>query len=170
MRITVEGSSGKHHVVCFEGISSVESESPKGMMLYPLSEMGGESESLRRYEFVNWYGDEPSDERAKAYLRIVAKSFTVTAYWDPETGELSPAQERSVRSTAEELKRERAKFRSSVVWLCSPKPEPIPVLSSHKRAQLLKAGKLYWGRYPMIDRETENFVRYFLGLVAFWLI
>jgi hypothetical protein len=78
VRITVKGSSGKHHVVCFEGVSSVESESPEGMMLYALNEVGGESELLRRYEFVNWYGDEPSDERAKAYLRIVAKTFTVT--------------------------------------------------------------------------------------------
>jgi hypothetical protein len=79
MRITVAGSSGELYVVCFEGVSSVESESPEGMMLYALNEAVGESEMLRRYEFVNWYGDEPSDERAKAHLRIVAESFTVTA-------------------------------------------------------------------------------------------
>ena len=77
MRITVAGSSGKLYAICFEAVSSVESESPEGMMLYALNEVG-ESELLRRYEFVNWYVDEPSDERAKAHLRIVAESFTVT--------------------------------------------------------------------------------------------
>ena len=49
------------------------------MMLYALNETHGESEPLRHYEFVNWYGDEPSDERARSYLRIVARSVMVTA-------------------------------------------------------------------------------------------
>ena len=79
IRVTVAGSSGKQYVVCFEGVSSMESESPEGMMLYALNEVGGESQLLRRYEFVNWYGDEPSNERAKAHLRIVAKSLTVAS-------------------------------------------------------------------------------------------
>ena len=79
IRITVQGSSGKHYVVRFEGVHAIESESPEGMMLYALNETHGESKPLRHYEFVNWYGDEPSDERARAYLRIVARSFMVTA-------------------------------------------------------------------------------------------
>jgi hypothetical protein len=79
IRITVQGSSGKHYVVCFEGVRSIESESPEGMMLYALNETHGQSGPLWHYEFVNWYGDEPSDERARSYLRIVARSFTVTA-------------------------------------------------------------------------------------------
>jgi hypothetical protein len=79
IRVTVAGSSGKQYVVCFEGVSSMESESPEGMMLYALNEVGGESQLLRRYEFVNWYGDEPSNKRAKAHLRIVAKSLTVAS-------------------------------------------------------------------------------------------
>jgi hypothetical protein len=65
MWITVAGSSGKQYVICFEGVSSMESESPEGMMLYALNEAVGESEPMRRDEFVNWYGDEPSDERAR---------------------------------------------------------------------------------------------------------
>jgi len=79
IRITVQGSTGKHYVVCFEGVRSIESESPEGMMLYALNETHGQSGPLWHYEFVNWYGDEPSDERARSYLRIVARSFTVTA-------------------------------------------------------------------------------------------
>jgi hypothetical protein len=76
--ITVAGSSGKQYVLCFDGVSSMDSESAEGMMLYALNEVDGESDLQRRYEFVNWYGDEASDERAKAHLRFVAKSFTVT--------------------------------------------------------------------------------------------
>jgi hypothetical protein len=49
------------------------------MMLYALHEAVGEAGQLRHYEFVNWYADEPSEERAKAHLRIVAANFTVTS-------------------------------------------------------------------------------------------
>jgi len=79
IRITVQGSSGKHYVVRFEGVHAIESESPEGMMLYALNETHGESEPLRHYEFVNWYVDEPSNEMARGYLRIIARSFIVTA-------------------------------------------------------------------------------------------
>jgi hypothetical protein len=50
------------------------------MTLYAFTEEGDELESLRRYEFVNWYADEPSDQRAKAHLRIIAKGFTVSPF------------------------------------------------------------------------------------------
>jgi hypothetical protein len=32
----------------------------------------GEGGQLQQYEFVNWYADDLSGERAKAYLRIAA--------------------------------------------------------------------------------------------------
>ena len=48
------------------------------MMLYALSEADAEVESLRRYDFINWYVDEPEEEESKSYLRIVANKFTVT--------------------------------------------------------------------------------------------
>lgn len=79
IRITVQGCSGKYYEVLFVGVSSVESQSAEGMMLYALYEAVGEVEQMRHYEFVNWYADEPSDERAKAYLRIAAEDFAVTA-------------------------------------------------------------------------------------------
>jgi hypothetical protein len=56
----------------------MESESPEGMTLYALYEAVEEPALLRRYEFVNWYCDEPSDKRSRAYLRITAKTFTIT--------------------------------------------------------------------------------------------
>lgn len=78
VRITVQGCSGRYYEARFGGVSSVESESPEGMMLYALYEAVGEAGQLRHYEFVNWYADEPADERARAYLRIAAEDFTVT--------------------------------------------------------------------------------------------
>ena len=76
--VTIDGSSGKHYTVVFDGVRSVESHSPQDMMLYALSEADAEVESLRRYDFINWYVDEPEEEESKSYLRIVANKFTVT--------------------------------------------------------------------------------------------
>jgi hypothetical protein len=76
--VTIDGSSGKRYTVGFDGVSSVESHSPQDMMLYALSEAHAEVESLRRYDFINWYLDEPEKEESKSYLRIVANRFTVT--------------------------------------------------------------------------------------------
>src|SRR6266403_3258940 len=53
IQVNVVGSTGKHYLVRFEGVRSVESDSPEEMMLYGLSEADGESESLRRCDFVN---------------------------------------------------------------------------------------------------------------------
>ena len=77
MRVTIKGSSGKPYVVAFDGVSSVESESPEGMMLYALSEAETEAKSLLRYEFINWHVDEADETRSKSHLRIVASNFTV---------------------------------------------------------------------------------------------
>ena len=79
VQVTIKGPNGKHYVVGFNGVTSVESESPEGMMLYALSEETG-AESLRRFEFVNWYVDEPERRQSKSHLRIVANSFTVADF------------------------------------------------------------------------------------------
>ena len=78
VRVIIRGDSGKHYTATFEGVASVESDSPKGMMLYGLSESETESASLQRYVFVNWYVDEPNIEHSKSRLEIVAQSFTLT--------------------------------------------------------------------------------------------
>jgi hypothetical protein len=66
--VTVEGSSGKHYTVGFEGVSFVEAHSPQDMMLYALSEVDAEVESHCRYEFINSYVDEPEKEKSKSHL------------------------------------------------------------------------------------------------------
>ncbi len=75
--VIIEGGSGKHYAVRFNGVRSLESHSPQDMMLYALSEADGDAESLRRYDFINWYLDEPEEEGSKSYLRIVANRFAV---------------------------------------------------------------------------------------------
>lgn len=76
--VTIEGDSRKHYTIRFDGVSSVESHLPIDMMLYALGETDAGIESLRRYEFVNWYGDEPEEAASKSYLRIIASGFTIT--------------------------------------------------------------------------------------------
>jgi len=77
VEVIVEGFSGKRYIVHFEGVSLIESESPEGMMLYALSEEPLQTETQRRYIFINWYVDEPATPESKAYLRVVAKRFIV---------------------------------------------------------------------------------------------
>ena len=76
--VRIEGSSGKHYTVVFDGVLSVDSETPQDMMLYALREQQTGTALLHQYDFLNSYGDEPETEESKSYLRIVAKSFTVT--------------------------------------------------------------------------------------------
>ena len=74
--------------------------------------------------------------------------------------ELSDEQMRFVRRDVKKLRSAHRRFRAAVTWLCSTK-NPKRAVSPQKLTELLKSGRLYWGRYPDIDRETENFVRYF---------
>jgi hypothetical protein len=79
VRVTLQGSSGKRYEVYFQGVHSIESESPEGMVLYALREETEDPTSLTRYEFANWYCDEPADERSRAYLRITANRINITS-------------------------------------------------------------------------------------------
>src|SRR5690348_440879 len=77
LHVTIRASGGRRYVVRFDGVSSIESESPEGMMLYALSEAETEAGSLFSYEFINWHVDRTDEPRSKSHLRIVASSFTV---------------------------------------------------------------------------------------------
>jgi len=78
VQVTVEGDTGKKYLVTFEGVAGIELLSPQDMMLYALSETDIDTESLRKYDFINWYVDEPDEPESKAYLRVHATKFTVT--------------------------------------------------------------------------------------------
>jgi hypothetical protein len=59
---------------------------------------------------------------------------------------------------SKELRKSHRQFRAAMTWLCSQKdsgPEASPSM------KLLASGKVTWGRYPLIDKKSENFVRYF---------
>jgi hypothetical protein len=76
VQVTVEGDTGQHYLVSFEGVTEIELSSPQDMMLYALSEADTAADSLRRYDFINWYVDEPEEPESKPYLRILATGFT----------------------------------------------------------------------------------------------
>jgi len=76
MVVVIVGDSGKRYTVTFEGVVWVEAHSPIGMMLYALSDVDSGTAPLRRYDFINWYYDEPDEIESKAYLRIMAHGFS----------------------------------------------------------------------------------------------
>jgi hypothetical protein len=45
-----------------------------------------------------------------------------------------------------------------MTWLCSSKNSRAPTVPSLKQ---LESGKVEWGRYPLIDKKSEDFIRYF---------
>jgi len=95
-------------------------------------------------------------ERLAWLLLTVTEGFRL----DPETREPTDKQSTIVRKATRELLEGRRKFQGAVSWLCSNK-DPKPASSPRKLSKLLKEGKLEWGRYPNIDRTTEDFIRYF---------
>jgi hypothetical protein len=74
--------------------------------------------------------------------------------------ELSDQQMQCVSRNVKRLRGAHRKFRAAVNWLCSTK-NPQRAAEPQQLTELLKLGKLYWGRYPDIDRESDNHVRYF---------
>src|SRR5579859_1628557 len=73
-------------------------------------------------------------------------------------GEPSDQQSKAIQRASEELQKSQLKFRAAMTWLCSPKNSK-PAVSP--RLEQLESGKVEWGRYPLIDKTTEDFVRYF---------
>ena len=57
-----------------------------------------------------------------------------------------------------ELQKSHRQFRAAMTWLCSQKDSRPAASPSMK---LLASGQVRWGRFPLIDRKSENYVRYF---------
>lgn len=75
VQVTVEGDTGQKYLVMFDGVTEIELSSPQDMMLYALSEVDTDANSIRLYDFINWYVDEPDEPESKSYLRIWATGF-----------------------------------------------------------------------------------------------
>ena len=73
-------------------------------------------------------------------------------------GELTDQQSEVVQRASGELQQCHRKFRKGMKWLCSPKNSKSA--GSPSRNQL-ESGKVRWGRYPLIDKPSEEFIQYF---------
>lgn len=73
-------------------------------------------------------------------------------------GEPTQQQTEMIDRASKELQKSHRQFRAAMIWLCSPKDsEPAPSPSM----KLLASGRVMPGRYPLIDKKSEKFVRYF---------
>ncbi len=73
-------------------------------------------------------------------------------------GEPTAQQGQIIDRASKELQKSHHQFRAAMIWLCSSKHSD-PAASPGMK--LLASGKFTPGRYPLIDKESENFVRYF---------
>jgi len=73
-------------------------------------------------------------------------------------GEPTDQQKRMIDLASNELQKSHRQFRAAMTWLCSPKySEPI----ASPNVKLLASGKVTPGRCPLINKQSETFVRYF---------
>jgi hypothetical protein len=100
--------------------------------------------------YANSDGTEISSDLAELLLRALGDIHI--------QGEPTDQQSEAIRRASEELQQSHRKFRAAMKWLCAPKDAKLDAPPSQK---LLESGKVKWGRYPLIDRTSESFVRYF---------
>lgn len=73
-------------------------------------------------------------------------------------GEPTEQQNEIIDRASKELQKSHRRFRTAMTWLCSPKSSEPAAFHNLKE---LGSGKVEWGRYPLIDKKSENFIRYF---------
>jgi hypothetical protein len=79
-------------------------------------------------------------------------------------GEISIQEEPTVQQNkiidqaSKELQKSHRQFRAAMTWLCSPKESDSAASPSLK---LLASGTARPGRYPLVDKKSETFIRYF---------
>jgi hypothetical protein len=73
-------------------------------------------------------------------------------------GEPTDQQRKAIQRASEELQKSQPRFRAGMTWLCSSKHSNSAASPNPKR---LGSGNVEWGRYPLIDKTSEDFVRYF---------
>ena len=73
-------------------------------------------------------------------------------------GEPTDQQNEMIDRASKELQKSQRQFRAAMTWLCSAKES---VSTASPSLKLLASGRLRWGRYPLVDKKSENFIRYF---------
>ena len=101
-------------------------------------------------EYFRWDGTTGISDLAELLLRTLGEIHI--------QGEPTDEQSEIIDRASKELQKSHRQFRAAMTWLCTPKDSNSAASPSPK---LLASGKVRPGRYPLIDKETENFVRYF---------
>ena len=73
-------------------------------------------------------------------------------------GEATDQQSVIIDRAAKELEKSHRRFRTAMTWLCSSKNSQATASPSLEQ---LESGKVEWGRYPHMDKTSEDFTRYF---------
>jgi hypothetical protein len=87
-------------------------------------------------------------------LALIAEILHIESHFHFPTGMKAGKQ------AVDDLIKHRHRFCDAVRWLCLPKLVES-ALSSQELDALAASGKLDFGRYPEIDRDSERFVAYF---------
>jgi hypothetical protein len=101
-------------------------------------------------------------ERLAVLLLEMTGSFRLNLETiDPD--DAADPQNKTIRKATKELQKSQSEFRAAVKWLCSHK-DLKPGATPDQLRRLHQSGKLGWGhfgRYPLIDKTSEDFIRYF---------
>jgi hypothetical protein len=100
--------------------------------------------------YCDWDGTDGFSSLAELLLRALGE---IQIQGDP-----TDQQAKVIDRASKELQKSHRQFRAAVTWLCSQKHSDPAAPPSMK---LLASGKVAPGRYPLIDKRDENFVRYF---------
>jgi hypothetical protein len=101
-------------------------------------------------EYFRWDGATGISDLAELLLRTLGEIHI--------QGEPTDEQSEIIDRASKELQKSHGQFRAAMTWLCSPKESGTMASPSLK---LLASGGLRWGRYPLVDKKIENFIRYF---------
>lgn len=127
---------------------------------------GEDTDADQPSAIVRQYGTDYLYFRGLQRLAVLLLRMTEGFQLDMETqdpDDPDEPQRKHIRGAATDLQRTRGEFQAAVRWLCSPK-DPKPSVSPARLRKLAASGKLGWGnlgRYPLIDKTNENFIKYF---------
>lgn len=100
--------------------------------------------------YANWNGKEDMAGLAELLLQALGEIQI--------NGEPTDLQNEIIERASKELQKRHRQFRAAVTWLCSSKDSRAVASPGLEQ---FKAGKVKWGRYPLIDKASEDFIRYF---------
>ena len=103
-------------------------------------------------ELIITYVNSKERDTLSELAELVLRAMGEIHVQDDVTDEQSTAIQRA----SIELQKDRSKFRAALTWLCTPK---VSQSTASLRIGQLKATD--WGRYPLIDKRSEDFIRYF---------